>query len=173
MCSHCIVLSEAATIAFGGGFPRLDDVAAQKAAQRVIFHIQRELEALALNRDHVALVLCDRGTPDNLAYWPERNNQTWCTELGTDLASEIRRYDAVIHLQPPSESNGYVNNELRFESATIANQIDCNIQRNWEGHPNYYSIASKGDFITKAQEGLKVISQFVPECCKGCVTQRL
>jgi ABC-type molybdenum transport system ATPase subunit/photorepair protein PhrA len=44
-CSHVRVLPEAAGVIFGGGFPREDDVECQRAAQRAIFYVQRELEA--------------------------------------------------------------------------------------------------------------------------------
>lgn len=45
-CDHVAVLPEAASLVFGGGFPRHDNVVARKAAQRAIFHVQREVEAL-------------------------------------------------------------------------------------------------------------------------------
>ena len=54
---------------FGGGFPREDDPACRRAAQRAIFYVQRELEA-AGDSHNPAIVLCDRGTVDGLAYWP-------------------------------------------------------------------------------------------------------
>ena len=46
-CSHVKVLPEAASVVFGGGFPREDDEACRRAAQRAIFRIQRELEIVA------------------------------------------------------------------------------------------------------------------------------
>lgn len=68
-CAHVLVLPEAAGILFGGGFPREPDVAVQRAAQRAIFFVQRELESAADASD-AAIVLCDRGTVDGAAYWP-------------------------------------------------------------------------------------------------------
>lgn len=44
-CEHMVVLHEAASVVFGGGFPRSDTASHRRAAQRAIFHIQRELEA--------------------------------------------------------------------------------------------------------------------------------
>src|SRR5262245_41814414 len=69
-CEHVVVLPEAATIVFRGGFPRGVSEPARRAAQRAIFHVQRELEQLALEEGRGAVALCDRGTIDGLAYWP-------------------------------------------------------------------------------------------------------
>ena len=51
LCKHVAVLPEAAAIVFGGGFPRRTSVPARKAAQRAIFHVQRESERLVLEDD--------------------------------------------------------------------------------------------------------------------------
>jgi len=45
-CRHVRVLPEAASVIFGGGFPRRDGFDERRAAPRAIFHVQRELEAL-------------------------------------------------------------------------------------------------------------------------------
>ena len=66
-CSHVKVLPESAGIVFGGGFPREGDPACRRAAQRAIFFVQRELEAIG-DVHNPAIVLCDRGTVDGLAY---------------------------------------------------------------------------------------------------------
>lgn len=68
-CEHVKVLPEAAGVVFGGGFPREDDAECKRAAQRAIFHVQRELEN-AGDSHNPTIVLCDRGTLDGLAYWP-------------------------------------------------------------------------------------------------------
>lgn len=70
LCEHVGILPEAAGILFGGGFPRSDADPVLRAAQRAIFHVQRELEALVHEQSVVAVALCDRGTVDGLAYWP-------------------------------------------------------------------------------------------------------
>lgn len=41
-CSHVKILPEAAGIVFGGGFPRESEPTCRRAAQRAIFHVQRE-----------------------------------------------------------------------------------------------------------------------------------
>jgi len=67
MCQHVHVLPEAASIVFGGGFPREDDPTCRRAAQRAIYHVQRALEVTGAAHNP-AIVLCDRGTIDGLAY---------------------------------------------------------------------------------------------------------
>jgi len=54
------VLPEAAGVVFGGGFPREDDPACRRAAQRAISYVQRELEITG-DSHNPAIVLCDRG----------------------------------------------------------------------------------------------------------------
>lgn len=68
-CVHLKALKESAGIVFGGGFPRGETVVLRQAAQRAIYHVQRELETTA-DAENAALVLCDRGTVDGAAYWP-------------------------------------------------------------------------------------------------------
>jgi len=132
-CSHVKVLPEAAGVVFGGGFPREDDPACRRAAQRAIFYIQRELEA-AGDSHNPAIVLCDRGTVDGLAYWPGHAEE-FLSSLGTTLDSELRRYDAVIHLRTPSPEHGYNHqNPLRTESPASAAEIDTRIARAWAPH---------------------------------------
>jgi len=69
LCDHIHVLPEAASIVFGGGFPRGTSSAQRRAEQRAIFFVQRELEATA-DEEPLEIVLCDRGTVDGGAYWP-------------------------------------------------------------------------------------------------------
>ncbi len=54
-----LVLPEAATIVFGGGFPRGTSGPARRAAQRAIFRVQVELESMALEEGRAQAVLCD------------------------------------------------------------------------------------------------------------------
>ena len=65
-----VVVPEAATLLFAGGFPRADEVDAQRAAQRAIFHVQRNLEDMQTARYPGRVLVCDRGTVDGAVYWP-------------------------------------------------------------------------------------------------------
>ncbi|HMV69744.1 MAG TPA: ATP-binding protein, partial [Myxococcota bacterium] len=133
LCRHVVVLPEAAGIVFGGGFPRLDAPAARRAAQRAIFHVQREAERLVEELGGFAVALCDRGTLDGLAYWPD-SAASWARELGIDIDAERRRYAAVLHLDTPAATQGYNHdNALRTESAEEAGRIDDRIVAAWAG----------------------------------------
>lgn len=165
-CKHVEVLPEAASVLFGGGFPRDDDEACRRAAQRAIFHVQHELENVAANHD-VAVVLCDRGTIDGLAYWPGEPAQFWST-LGTTLHAELARYDAVIHLRTPHADHGYNHlNPLRTESATMAAEVDARIDAAWVQHPRRYVVESSADFLEKAARALNLLRNEVPACCRA------
>ena len=69
LCEHVAILPEAASIVFGSGFWRLDSIPAREAAQRAIYHVQREMENLVTGEQRWAIGLCDRGSLDGLAYW--------------------------------------------------------------------------------------------------------
>jgi predicted ATPase len=163
-CEHVHVLKESASIVFGGGFPRGPETAAMRAAQRAIFHVQRELEA-AVEGSNAAIVLCDRGTVDGAAYW--RGPDDLWGAVGTTLADELRRYDAVIHLRTPAASTGYNHvNPLRIESATEAALVDARLLDVWATHPRRFIVESSADFLTKVKRVLGILRSQLPECCR-------
>jgi predicted ATPase len=164
-CSHVRVLPEAASIIFSGGFPRESDYRCQRAAQRAIFHVQRELEAIGDNHNP-AIVLCDRGTIDGLAYWPGNSDEFWLS-VNTTLGDELARYDAVIHLRTPSAGRGYNHvNPMRIESADAAADVDARLALIWAQHPRRVVIESSADFLDKAARAIDVIRLEMPECCR-------
>jgi predicted ATPase len=164
-CSHVRVLPEAAGVVLGGGFPREPDIGCQRAAQRAIYYVQRELEATGDSHD-AAIVLCDRGTIDGVAYWPGLVEEFWAS-FGTTLARELARYDAVIHLRTPSAENGYNHqNPLRTESPATAAEIDARIARAWESHPRRFVVESAADFLDKAGRAVQILTGELPKCCR-------
>jgi hypothetical protein len=162
--SHVKVLPEAAGIVFGGGFPRGGAGDVQRAAQRAIFYVQRELEAAA-DADKPAIVLCDRGTVDGAAYWPGPQ-ELWAA-VGTTRDEQLARYHAVIHLRTPPADAGYnQQNPLRIESALEAAAIDARIAEAWTGHPRRFLVEPTSDFLIKAARALQVLREELPECCR-------
>ena len=126
LCRHVKILPESAGIVFGGGFPRDDDAECRRAAQRAIFHVQKELEATG-DAHNPAIVLCDRGTVDGLAYWPGPPGDFW-TSTATTMDTELHRYDTVLHLRTPTADQGYNHqNPLRTETALRAADVDARI----------------------------------------------
>jgi hypothetical protein len=160
------VLSESAGIVFGGGFPREADPVCRAAAQRAIFHLQRGLEVVG-DAHNPAIVLCDRGTVDGVAYWPSDPDGFW-SSLGTTRERELARYDAVIHLMTPSPDQGYNHvNPLRTESPAAAAAIDARILEAWAGHPRRYVVEPSARFLDKAAQALEVLRRELPACCAG------
>jgi hypothetical protein len=169
LCQHVAILPEAASIVFGGGFWRLGSPSAKSAAQRAIYHVQREMENLVLDEKQWAVGLCDRGSLDGLAYWQESKDLFWEMTRGR-IEDEYARYAAVIHLRSPSSELGYnQQNPLRIESALQAKEIDENIYNVWSNHPRYKMIESAPDFFTKALRALQEIAELLPECCHNIV----
>lgn len=167
LCQHVVVLPESASIVFGGGFPRKKSPAGRRAAQLAIFHVQEQLEAVAVAEAAPALVLCDRGVVDGLAYWPAPEEDYW-NAIGYARADAFARYDVVIHLRVPSADGGYDHrNPIRTETPEEALAIDTKILAAWDGHPARTIIESTADFRTKLARALDVIDQLVPPCCRG------
>lgn len=164
-CRHVRVLPEAAGIVFGGGFPRHDGFEERRAAQRAIFHVQRELETLG-EAEGAAILLCDRGTLDGLAYWPGDPKDLWAA-VHSSLEAELQRYAAVIHLQTPTAGEGYNHgNPIRTETAQAAALIDTRLAEVWADHPRVTTIPASGDFLVKANAALTVIRSELPDCCR-------
>ena len=170
LCKHVHVLPEAASVVFGGGFPRHDDPTCRRAAQRAIFGVQRELEVIG-EAHSAAIVLCDRGTIDGLAYWPEPVEDFW-KSTGTTLEAELARYDCVIHLRTPTMGRGYNHvNPVRTESARDAAEVDTRILQAWRGHPRRFVIEATGEFLDKAAQALKILQAELPSCCASHITK--
>lgn len=166
-CRHVAILPEAAGILFGGGFPRLPTEIGRRAAQRAIYRVQREVETLVLGESQVAIALCDRGTVDGLAYWPGDPATFW-HECATTPDTELARYAAVVHLEPPADGQGYDrSNSLRIETAAEALAIDRRILASWASHPRRFVVPCTEDFAEKALRALELIRRELPACCHG------
>jgi predicted ATPase len=166
VCPHVAVLPESASILFSGGFWRLSSLTGRKAAQRAIFHVQRELEEMARGEEQVQAIVCDRGTLDGMAYWPE-SSEGFLHALGIKLDDELKRYATVIHMRTPSGVDGYNHqNPLRTESPEVAIELDDKIVRIWQPHPRRHFVANSTSFLDKAQAALRLIINELPQCCE-------
>ena len=164
-CHHTLILPESAGIIYGGGFWRGHTIGAKKAAQRAIYFVQREQEELVRADDGAAVCLCDRGTLDGLAYWPD-TEKSYFAELATTKEKEFAKYAAVIHLRTPAEHEGYNNqNPLRTETADMAAEIDKHIGEIWKTHPHYSEVTSTTHFLEKVRKVMTLIFDYMPECC--------
>ena len=65
------IAPEAASILYKGGFPRIKNYSGYFHAQKAILTTQNELEHLLMENFPERLLVCDRGSLDSLAYWPD------------------------------------------------------------------------------------------------------
>lgn len=160
---HVELVREAATMVFSGGFPRKDNsVPHIEAAQKIIFFATREMEALAEEYSRAELIVCDRGTVDAAVYWPH-GVEDFFKQMGTSLEAEVARYDAVLHLSPPTNPAFYQSTNVRTENLQQAFEIDEKILKIWNSHPNRLIVTGKEHFFEKAE----IIKDFVEKLLKG------
>ena len=166
LCSHVGLLPEAASIVFGGGFPRQTTPAARRAAQRTIYHVQNELERMVREEGTLGIVLCDRGTLDGLAYWPD-DEDAFFEQLETTRDWELDRYAAVLHLRTPPSDAYDTTNPLRIESGREAALLDAAVAEAWRGHPHRHVINASTTFDEKVAAAVAVVRSELPSCCLG------
>ncbi len=154
-----VVVPEAATMLFSGGFPREQELHARRSVQQAIYHVQRNLEDIHIALYPERILLCDRGTLDSVVYWPEQGDQDFYHALGTSFKAEIARYDAVIFFETAGVGNLAIEggNPARTESIAEAVKLDRRLQDVWSGHPNYYFIPHERSFFGKLQAGLSTL----------------
>ena len=160
--SRVVIVPEAATLLFSGGFPRSREPVAQKSAQRAIFHVQTELENLeaALFPDRV--LLCDRGTVDGAAYWPDEPSGFF-EAVGTTEAAELARYDAVLFFESAAVGNMSIEggNPTRIESNPEAVALDRRLRELWSKHPHFAVVPHQASFVKKIMLGLALMDNLV------------
>jgi predicted ATPase len=165
-CEHVVVLPESASLLFRGGFPRRSSAGGRRALQRAVYRVQVELERIAADGGAAAVVLCDRGTVDSIAYWDGPPGSFW-DEVSTTGPHELGRYAAVIHLRTPPGDAGYgYLNPLRVETPEQARDLDQRIFDAWSGHPARTVIESAPSFLDKLAAAIDAIRREVPACCQ-------
>lgn len=157
MGSNCSVVPEAASILFQGGFPRKSDPDFVMHTQRAIYFVQRELEELMLHHTNARLVICDRGSLDGLAYWPARSD-SFFKSIHSDKATELSRYDWVLHLDTATKEYYESNNPTRVETYEEAKQLNAKILKAWSDHPRRLVIKHNDSFLNKLTLCMEVVS---------------
>lgn len=160
-----VIVPEAATMLFSGGFPRHDEAHARRATQKAIYHVQRNLEDVhaALYPDRI--LLCDRGTLDGVVYWPDKADNDFFHSLRTTVEEEIQRYDAVIFFETAAVGNLAIEggNPARTETISEAVSLDRQLQSIWCRHPNYYFIPHEKSFFKKLQVALTKLTDLLDQ----------
>ncbi|MEQ1722980.1 MAG: ATP-binding protein [Pseudobdellovibrio sp.] len=150
------VVPEAASILYKGGFPRIKSYDGYFHAQKAIYATQKEIEDLRCKTHPEALIVCDRGSLDSLAYWPDGEAHFYDV-FQTSREKEIARYDWVIHLDTATEPDYDTSNEIRTESFHEALSLNDKIKKSWEGHPQRIIITPDSDFFVKMKKATLVI----------------
>lgn len=147
-----VILPEAASIVYSGGFPRHSTPQSMRACQRAIAAVQAELEHFARDDKRAPVALCDRGIADGAAYWPEGPGSFFAA-IGMPAAEVFARYSTVIHLRTPTAAMGYDNsNPMRTETASEAAELDRRIERVWQGHTNRLVVPATETFTEKLEQ---------------------
>lgn len=159
-----VIVPEAATMVFSGGFPRCTEKPGVFSAQHAIFHVQRNLEDVQSSLYPERILLCDRGTVDGAAYWPD-DTEDFFTSLGTTLEQELARYDGVIFFESAAVGGMGIEggNPVRNESMEQAAALDAKLRRLWEHHPRFVLVRHNPSFFRKISFGLAELDAMVTE----------
>lgn len=156
------VVPEAASILFKGGLPRSEDKSVIKCTQKTIFNLQCSLEEIQKHLFPDKLLICDRGTVDGLAYWPE-DEEKFFEHMNTTLEDELKRYDAVIFFETAASNGNNINsnNPIRTETKQQAIELDKKLHKIWSKHPNFNYVASSESFVQKIMFGIMTIENVI------------
>lgn len=156
------VIPESATAVFSGGVKRDRRTDVVKAIQKMIYYHQKNIEHIYQCQNNTELLLCDRGTLDGLAYWPD-TEESFFKEMKTSLEVELAKYDAVIFFETAAICGQEIssNNPYRTESSDKAIELDEKLKTIWRRHPNFHLVKSKGSFIEKIMDGIKLIKEVI------------
>ena len=157
--SEVKIVPEAATLLFGHGLDRQDSGDRARLLQRSIYRMQVGLEEIFRGFFSDRLLICDRGTLDGLAYWPD-GEAGYFTAIESSFEREAARYQAVIFFQSAAIHGEDVksNNPYRSEDSQTARALDDRLHRVWERHPNFHYIPTETSFMRKINRGLEAIS---------------
>jgi predicted ATPase len=154
-----VVVPEAASLLFSGGFPRWADRESLKSTQRAIYQIQCELEISFENHFPGLNLILDRGTLDGAAYWPG-GAESYFQNLGTTLEAELSRYDRVIYLEsvdPKAYEENRKRNPNRHETWEEARKLDELTLKLWSKHPGLTFDKNQCAFTEKVSAVLKLV----------------
>lgn len=159
-----VIVPEAATILFQGGFPRSPEPRASRFAQTAIFHVQRHLEDVQAALFPGRTLLCDRGTVDGAVYWPGQPHD-YFNAVDTTLDAELARYDAVIFFETAALGGIAIEggNPVRNETIDQAVQLDRKLRKIWSRHPRFILVPHDPSFFKKISYGLAALEGIVAQ----------
>lgn len=167
-----IVVPEAATILFAGGFPRVTEDAAERSLQRAIFEVQHSLEDVQAARYPDRILLCDRGSVDGAAYWPDGAAEFF-SMMGSTHEAELARYDVVLFFETSAVGGIRFEggNRYRTEDNDQAVALDQRLRALWAPHPRFHLVPHSTSFIRKVNVGLSILESVVAELHPGATSR--
>jgi len=123
---HCVPEVATILIAQVGILPDAKDEAHNARFQKILYRVQRSFEEAAelqAIKDGKQVIILDRGTLDAVAYFEgeinEQRQALFSIATGVNVRDELKRYDQVIYLAPPSREvyeAQRTNNAARLET---------------------------------------------------------
>lgn len=156
------LVPEVATLLFKGGYPRFDSPLIVESIQTSIFHVQQNIENTYRTLFPHHTLLCDRGTVDGAAYWPQGPDDFF-KKMGTTLDAELAKYDAVIFFETAAAGGMTIElgNPIRNENQRKAIELDLRLRELWSLHPNFVYICNTPSFLTKIQNGISAMDKII------------
>ena len=156
------VVPEAASILYKGGFPRVKNYSGYFHGQLAILSTQKHLEDLLVETNPDSLIVCDRGSLDSLAYWPDSEEHFFKT-IQSNRQKELVRYDWLLHLDTATENDYDSTNPIRTESFHEALLLNEKVKTSWNGHPRRQIISAENDFFGKMQKATDFVAEILTE----------
>jgi nicotinamide riboside kinase len=156
------IAPESASILYKGGFPRIKNYAGYYHGQLAIIATQRHIEDLLVDTHPDTLIICDRGSLDSLAYWPDTEEHFFKT-IASNRQEQIARYDWVLHLDTATETGYDSTNPIRTESFHEAMLLNEKIRSSWDGHPQRQIIGAENDFFSKMKKATDFVAQILAD----------
>ncbi len=156
------LVPEVATLLFKGGYPRVDSPLVVESIQNSIFHVQLNIENTYSTLFPHHTLLCDRGTVDGGAYWPQGPEDFFKT-MGTSLKEELASYDAVIFFETAAAGGLSIDlgNPVRNEDQRKAIELDLRLKDLWSQHPHFVYIKNEPSFLQKILAGIKAMDEII------------
>lgn len=157
-----VVVPESATTLFAGGFPRVDHDGVQRSIQRAVFEVQASSEEIQRELYPERVLLCDRGTVDGAAYWPD-GAESFFDAMGTTHEAELARYDMVLFFETAAvgDIDFEGGNRYRVEDNADAVALDRRLRELWSPHPGYNFVAHETSFLAKLARALSILGRVV------------
>ena len=130
------------------------------------WRIQTHLEDVQAAQFPGQILLCDRGTVDGAAYWPESNDGGGFFEaMETTVEDELQRYHHVIFFETAAVGGLSIDsgNPARIESLQAAVELDERLRGLWGQHPRFHFIPHGPSFLAKITSALHTLTEILAD----------